>query len=303
MVERVRSHKRLRGISAVFASAFLAASCSGSSPSPSETPTPTIRVLPTETPIFTTTPEITPIFTPEPTPIVEKTVDQQAKEVMFNFWINKTLNTGVQEKKEYVVPGTSYIQQDILKVEATRLNDWQNQENLILNDQQSSEILQISWAGGNYKHEKSSKDGKASKYFGQIEINNAQMINRGVFPLSDADVANGITWHGLIQINYIERFHSKIYWMAQGNYEKLKTWTIKFDNNDLPEFTPWYPTSYEGELTLQNGKWNLKQPQSSSRQSSASLISGFTVPYDTKEELGTICANSCEASFQTIDIK
>lgn len=312
MVERVGSHNKLKGLSALGASALFLASCSGSSlkptptnefsPNPNKTPTPTMQVLPTETPIFTPAPEITPIPTPEPTPIVEKTPAEQAREAMLNSWLY-TLNSGVQKNPEQSIQGTSYIGGNALKVKAANLNDWQDQENSILNGGQSSEVLKVSWAGGGYEHDKISKNGKASKYFGQIEINNAQVVSEGIFSLSDADTANGISWHERIKINYIERFHAKIYWMGQGNYKNLKTWATTLDNKNLPDFSDWYQTSYEGEVILQNGKWKIQLPQSSSRRSINGLIKDFTIPYSRKMELGPVCGNSCVEDYQTINIK
>ncbi|HYM64931.1 MAG TPA: hypothetical protein VES68_00375, partial [Candidatus Sulfotelmatobacter sp.] len=112
---------------------------------------------------------------------------------------------------------------------------------------------------------------------------------------------NGIAWHGGFNISYIERYHSKTYWMGQGTNQKLYGWLTEFDNSDLPEFTPWNPTSYQAEVILQNGKWIVKESQFTPRESSNNLIGGFKVPYDPKDEL--TCGSSCPADFQPKTIK
>lgn len=298
MVEKASSHNKLKGLSALGASALFLASCSGSSLKP----TPSNEFSPTETPILTITPEITPIPTPETTPIVEKTLAVQAGEAMFNSWLY-TLNSGVQENPDGPINGGLDIGGNALKVRATNLNNWQGQENSILNGGQSSEVLEVSWTGGFYEHGKGNSNGRGVKYLGQIEINNALMVSEGVSPLTDADVVNGISWHERIKINYIERFHSKTFWRAKGDYNKIKSWTTTFEENNLPDFSEWYQTSYEGEVILKNGKWEIQLPQSSSRRSFMNLINGLTVPYSSKMELKPVCANSCVEDYQTINFK
>lgn len=296
MVERLRGFRKIAG------TAVLAASLSACSQSPDNQPIQTpvsvnthepqiVTPEPTKTPIFTTTPEKTPIPTPEPTPIVEKTPAEKAREAMLNSWLY-TLNSGIQENADE--------QYKALKVEATNLSTWQSQEDLILNGGQSSEVLKVSWAGGSYVHGKGN-NGNASKYFGQIEINNAQIISQGGVPLTDADMANEMSWREYIKISYIERIHSKDYLTAQGNYEKLKSWVTTFDNKDLPAFSPWQQTSYEGEVILQNGQWRIQLSQSSSRRAFVNSINGFTIPYSS--QVIALCADSCEDVWQTINIK
>ncbi|HYM65216.1 MAG TPA: hypothetical protein VES68_01915, partial [Candidatus Sulfotelmatobacter sp.] len=172
--------RRVKGISGLVATAFLAAACSVNTAGGQEGQnTPYQPVETTPATIVNPTPE--PVQTPE-----EKTNDEKAKEAMLSAWVNNSLNSGIQKTKEQFIQGTSYVTAEVLKVEATNLNDWQNQEALIASGAQSSQVLQVSWAGGSYKHDQSSSTGTASKYFGQIEINDVQMTEDGSFPISNA---------------------------------------------------------------------------------------------------------------------
>jgi len=305
-VETESNTRRLKRLSAFTATLFLAAACSAPVDANRPTPSSESQAFPqnTEVPapiIIYKTP--TPQESPTPPETVENTIENQAKKVTVNYWIDNVLNSGTQKTKEEFLDGTTFIIANILKVEATNLKDWQDQKDLILSGRQSSNPLQISWAGGSYGHKQSSKDGTSVKDFGQIEINNAQIASESVLGISNADSANGITWHELIKINYLERIHTKQYQTVEGNYKKIKSWVTQFDNENLPEISPWYQSFYEAELTLQNEKWIIKQSQYSSRTTRVMGIQGFTVPYDVKKELDGTCGNSCVVDFKPITVK
>lgn len=302
MVERNRSHKKLKGLSAIGTSVLFIASCTGSEISSSDPLLETPRPLPSANETFIQ-PTIRPIETPQPTPTeTEKTLDELARETMLNVWVN-TLNSGVTKKEHEGAAAIGQIGELAINTNLEKPEQLFNQTAIILSGGKSEDPISVLWAGGSYTHSKNNPEGSADKWVGGLEINNVFLSNTGFFPITDVDKANGISWHGNFQINYIERYHGKQQ-NAKGNYNKLVDWVIALDG-DLPDFSPWYENLFQAELLLQNGQWVIA---SSSKRAGlpGTPVTNLPLPHDpmllVKDCNYYQPSEACRIEYKTISI-
>lgn len=301
--ETERKVRRLRGISALTASAVLFSACSvdtknnNASPNISQKPqevNPTITITPTPEPsstiiIETPKPAPTPVETPKPTESVEKTIEEIAMEKALNSWVS-TVNSGTQKStNDGALPGIYVIH--ALNVKASNIQEWQKNIPVILNGEKSSTVLKTKWFGGGYYTKEGDPNSLGNKSTGEIEINNVQVTSLQPISLSDADKANGTEWSGIAKINYIERYHSNYYFALDTTaLSKVKTWINSPDKNPFPAFSQWKDSSYDVKVSLKNGSWQSSILNSERKgtfvDNSSDMFRDFVIPSESLNYMG-----------------
>lgn len=268
MVERAGSHKKLKGLSAIGASALFLASCSGSSlkptpsnefsPNPNKTPTPTIQFLPTETPIFTTTPEITPIPTPEPIQSILETprpteaplsMEQQASNAVFDHWFS-LLNT-----TQKVDHGQNVF---FLKTEILNLGAWKDNIEKIKNGGTTDEQLIVDWVGGELYYENSGLKASGIKSQGRFIVINPRLSTQAFVGITNAQRSQGITWAGETTFQFDVGWAENQYWPVKDLYVNPKIvekWILQREPEDLVQNSPINTVTFSHDVVFKDGKF------------------------------------------------
>lgn len=219
-----------------------------------------------------------------PTPEQQQNTErQQAIKSAIDTWIT-TLNSGEQTR---TVDGALYNLHitETLSVNARNIEEWESQIPDLINGDKTSSPLEVEWHGGVYTYDDNTPNQSiGSKTTGEIEINNATVDNIQEHELTDADKANGISWHGYIRVSYIERYRSNFYGGTDyGDYEKVSNWVKSPEKNSFPDFSSWEEAHIDIEVSKVNNDWStliLNNQRRGTIFNGMDMFEGYIMPAD-----------------------
>ena len=194
-----------------------------------------------------------PSFDPEQSPKPNLSMEQQASNAVFDYWLSLIDKTQVKEEGQ-----NSYY----LKTTPQNFDEWKHNIDIIKNGGTADSPLILNWVGGELMH----KDGSATQSRGIKSQGIAVLTNISMHTdkagVTNQDKQNGMTWKGDSAVIYNFVYSENEYWPTPNTPfapdQNVKDWLLK------PESDPyWAPSDKLGiainniDANLQNGTWEI----------------------------------------------
>lgn len=252
MVERIGSHKKLKGLSALGASALFMAACNTGTD---------VKPL---TAYTTASPESTPIQTPnfetpQPTQVAKETpqstetplsMEQLASNAVFDHWLS------LLNKTQKISSTTDIF---FLKTEAINFDAWKENIEKIKHGDTINDQLTVDWIGGGLYYDNSGSKASGIKSQGRFMITNLRLTTEAAVGVTNAQRDQGITWAGTTTFEYDVAWAENQYWPTNGDlYVKpnvVEKWILQKEPENLLDNSPINTVTLRHDVVLKDGKF------------------------------------------------